>query len=115
MGKLFRLDEFRHQNTFVRFDRNELAQLLDIYSRQVASGIWRDYAIDTGAGMAMFSVYRHTHEAPLFSVVKLAAGSRRQGPYVALQGGRTLKHCQTLDDALHAIEKKLRKVIPLFS
>ncbi|TFG86559.1 MAG: DUF2794 domain-containing protein, partial [Hyphomicrobiales bacterium] len=30
----------------ISFDRQELSQILNIYGRKVASGEWRDYAID---------------------------------------------------------------------
>ena len=31
----------------IAFNREELAQILNVYGRKVASGEWRDYAIDT--------------------------------------------------------------------
>ncbi len=31
----------------ISFNRQELSQILNVYGRKVASGEWRDYAIDT--------------------------------------------------------------------
>ena len=53
------------------FNRTELGQILAIYSIRVASGEWRDYAIDYFPGSAFFSIFRHTHETPLYIVEKL--------------------------------------------
>ena len=53
------------------FDRTELGQILATYSTRVASGEWRDYAIDHFPGSAVFSIFRHTHETPLYTVEKL--------------------------------------------
>ncbi|MGL5447625.1 MAG: DUF2794 domain-containing protein, partial [Rhabdaerophilum sp.] len=39
----------------VRFDRRELSEILNVYGRHVASGEWRDYAIDFGRDRAVFS------------------------------------------------------------
>lgn len=52
------------------FNRAELGQILATYSTRVASGEWRDYAIDYLDGSAIFSIFRHTHETPLYIVEK---------------------------------------------
>ena len=52
------------------FNRVELGQILATYSTRVASGEWRDYAIDYLPGSAAFSIFRHTHETPLYVVEK---------------------------------------------
>ncbi|MEK9910822.1 MAG: DUF2794 domain-containing protein [Candidatus Puniceispirillum sp.] len=52
------------------FNRAELGQILATYSTRVASGEWRDYAIDYFPGSAAFSIFRHTHETPLYVVEK---------------------------------------------
>ena len=38
----------------------------------MASGEWRDYAIDFRPGMAIFSIFRHTSEQPLFAIANFA-------------------------------------------
>ena len=53
------------------FNRTELGQILATYSTRVASGEWRDYAIDHFPGSALFSIFRHTHGTPLYIVEKL--------------------------------------------
>ena len=52
------------------FNRSELGQILATYSGRVACGEWRDYAIDHMPGAAAFSIFRHTHETPLFVIEK---------------------------------------------
>ena len=52
------------------FNRAELGQILATYSTRVASGEWRDYAIDHLPDGAIFSIFRHTHETPLYTVEK---------------------------------------------
>ena len=53
-----------------RFTRPELNEILALYGRKVASGEWRDYAIDLGSEKAVFSVYRRTSEYPLYRIEK---------------------------------------------
>ncbi len=54
----------------VGFDRKELNQILRVYGFRVASGEWRDYAIDMLKGRAVFSVFRRTSEVPLYMIEK---------------------------------------------
>jgi len=42
------------------FNRLELNEILRLYGRFVASGEWRDYAIDMGRETAVFSIFRAT-------------------------------------------------------
>ena len=56
------LRDYRATRRPLYFTRSELNQLLGLYSRNVARAVWRDYAIDHRDGMALFSVFRHTHE-----------------------------------------------------
>ena len=42
----------------IGFERDELTRILDLYGRMVAAGNWRDYAIDLGRDVAVFSAFR---------------------------------------------------------
>ncbi|NKB48529.1 MAG: DUF2794 domain-containing protein [Alphaproteobacteria bacterium] len=87
----------------VSFDRSELRILLNEYSRRVAAGEWRDYAIDHGRDRAVFSVFRHTAEHPLYSIEKLPGNGGRYG---LLRGPVRLRQDSSLDKILHSIERR---------
>lgn len=96
MSQFLRLSDYRTP-PFVHFDRRELAVLLDLYSRHVAAGEWRDYAIDSGPNGAVFAVFRSAHERPLFTIAKLPG--ERLG-YVVHSGPQRLRQAATLAEAL---------------
>ena len=110
MTKLYRFDAIRVSSRATFFDRNELNQLLSLYSRRVASGEWRDYAIDQRGGSAVFSVFRHTHDAPAFRIAKRVKGSGSGGEYVVSSGAETLKQAKTMTEALTVFGGSLRIV-----
>jgi hypothetical protein len=95
----------------VFFSRTELMQLLDLYSRRVAAGEWRDYAIDQRSGMAMFSVFKRSFDRPLFSVAKWVDAHRGSG-FAVFAGPRRLTTAMSLRDALAVLEKRPRLVTP---
>lgn len=95
----------------VTFDRHELSLLLSLYGRKVASGEWRDYAMDFMKDRAVFSVFRRTAEYPLYSIEKNPKLARKQGAYsVIAAGGQILKRGHELDRVLRVLEKSVRLV-----
>lgn len=95
--------------TFVGFDRKELNQILKIYGFKVASGEWRDYAIDMLKDRAVFSVFRRASEVPLFTIEKTPKLTRRQGAYSVANGnGLIIKRGKELTQVLRVFDKKPR-------
>ncbi len=89
----------------VRFERAELCRLLSLYSRRVAEGVWRDYAIDQQPGRAVFSVFRHTFERPLYTITKRVGLG-----YEVATGPRRLAQAHTLEEALAVLDHPLHLV-----
>jgi Protein of unknown function (DUF2794) len=104
------LADYRTRHRTVYFTRSELNQLLGLYSRQVTRGVWRDYAIDHRDGMALFSVFRHTQEAPVYRIVKTAPAGTRPSEFVVQSGRQRLRVSGSLADALDFFKMKLSLV-----
>jgi Protein of unknown function (DUF2794) len=89
-----------------RFDRLELNTILNLYGRKVASGEWRDYAIDFNKDTAVFSVFRHSSQCPLYRIEKNPKLARRQGAYsVITPTGLILKRGPDLARVLAVLDK----------
>jgi len=114
MGQVLSIADFHHRNDVLFFDRRELSKLLDLYSRRVISGEWRDYAIDHDGRRAIFSVFRRTAETPVFSVAKEARG-RRRPEFVVTRGWRGRTRTDTIDEAVTLVERELRNRPSLLS
>ena len=92
----------------VTFDRKELQTILNVYGRQVAEGEWRDYALDFLKDRALFSIYRHHSERPLYVVEKNPKLRERQGQYMVIaQDGRVMKRGHDLATVLRVLEPRL--------
>ncbi len=110
MSRLIRLAEIRRHQRHIYFDRRELNCLLSLYSRRVSLGEWRDYAIDHRPGMALFSVFRHSHERPLYAIAKCAGSVERSTDYAVFSGRRRLKTAGSIDEVLAYFDTGLRIV-----
>jgi Protein of unknown function (DUF2794) len=90
------------------FNRQELSAILAVYGRKVASGEWRDYAIDLNRDKAVFSVFRRASEFPVYRIEKDPKLARKQGAYsVVAAGGLILKRGHDLTRVLEVLEKRL--------
>ncbi len=105
---LYSLELQRKRPPRVTFSRTELRQLFDIYSRRVATGEWRDYAIDHGPDRIAFSIFRHTAEAPVFVIEKSKAGGGRGYRLTARR--RPVARANTIGEIVDAIERQPRLV-----
>ena len=104
------LRDYRGGRRTLYFTRSELNQLLGLYSRNVARGVWRDYAIDHRDGQALFSVFRHTHESPAYTIVKAATSAAQPAEFTVLSGRQRLRIARSLGDALDFFGAKLSLV-----
>ena len=108
------LRDYRTLRRTLYFTRSELNQLLGLYSRNVARGIWRDYAIDHRDGQALFSVFRHTQESAVYTIVKSTSPGAKEGAgqadFIVLSGRQRLRVAKSLDDALLFFRSKLAAV-----
>ena len=103
------LRDYRSRRRALYFTRGELNQLLGLYSRNVARGVWRDYAIDHRDGQALFSVFRHTHESAAYTIVKTAS-SAHPAEFIVLSGRQRLRVARSLGDAIDFFRAKLSLV-----
>ncbi len=96
----------------VTFSRRELDAILRVYSRKVAEGEWRDYAIDHLEHKAVFSIFRRSSEMPMFSVEKVPALARKQGGYqIVAAAGMILKRGHELANVLRILDRPKLAVV----
>ena len=94
------------KNEFLSFQRLELHMIQSVYGRGVAAGIWKDYAIDIGQAVAVFSIYRNASEVPIYQVIKDSKLRNKQGQYrVVSQTGQILKRGDDLKQVLKSLDK----------
>ena len=82
------------------FNRSELGQILATYSSRVACGEWRDYAIDHLPGAAAFSIFRHTHETPLYVIEKQQRHPKEAARFILRDRQKTLIKASSIGDII---------------
>ena len=107
MAQLLLLSEYRRDGRRVFFDREDLNHLLGVYSRQVARGIWRDYAIDHRSNMAIFSIFKRSQEQAIFTVTKVLLRGDKEPNYVLLSRNRQIKSSRDLGKLVAVLQRQL--------
>lgn len=101
----------KHSVAQVTFERFELNLLLNLYGKKVATGEWRDYALDFLPCKAIFSVFRRASEFPIYRIEKIPELDRRQGVYAVMNsGGQILRRGHQLDRVLRVLETKFKVI-----
>ena len=96
------------EKKIVFFSKLELTSILNLYSKQVSKGYWRDYALDSKIDNAIFSIYRHTHDKPMFQIIKNSQkGFRNKPNFYLKKGEEIISKSKSLFIILSNFEKKL--------
>ena len=110
MAQLLLLSEYRREGRRVFFDREDLNRLLGVYSRQVARGVWRDYAIDHRSNMAIFSIFKRSQEQAIFTVTKVLLRGDKEPNFVLLSRNRQIKSSRDLRQIIEVLQRQLTVV-----
>ena len=108
MESVIRLSDYRRRRGRVYFTRAELSQLLSLYSRRVADGVWKDYAIDHTVGLAAFSAFRHSYERPACVIVKFTGP--RGATFAGFDNRGRVADGPALAEVIRAVDRHLSVV-----
>jgi hypothetical protein len=101
-----------HTPSEISWQRRELDTILNLYGQKVAAGEWRDYAIDALRDKAVFSIFRHSSEIPLYRVEKHPRLARKQGAYQVIAAtGAILKRGHDLATVIRVLDKKKLRLV----
>ena len=96
------------EKKYIFFSKLELASILRLYSKQVSKGDWKDYAFDSKIDNAIFSIYRHTQDKPMFQIIKYSQkGFRNKPSFYIKKGEEVISKSNSLFAILSNFEKKL--------
>ena len=107
ISNVLKLDDNNHKKT-IFFSKLELTSILSLYSKQVSRGFWKDYALDSQNGTAIFSIFRHTHDKPIYQIIKKRLkGLKSINEFYILKDSGLISKSTDLFTILNKFEKKL--------
>ena len=96
------------EKKFIFFSKLELTSILNLYSKQVSKGYWKDYALDNKTDNAIFSIYKHSHDKPMYQIEKNSKKGFRDKPTFYIKKDEVvISKSNSLSIILSNFEKKL--------
>ena len=92
------------------FSKDELAKILNLYSKGVSSGEWKDYAIDFNKNNAFFYIFKHSLAAPECTLNKSVERKKRRVFY-NLKSKNQNKKYENLDLLLSSLNRRIFKIL----
>ena len=100
----------RKKQKTLYFSKSELNALHSAYSFRVANGDWRDYALDHMPNKAVFSIFKHAHEHPLFSVEKRLLKTNSEPQFILYDRKKTLLKTTRFSELIHYLDSLPRLI-----
>ena len=106
MSKIYHFSKYFKEKEKITFSKNDLNSIIQVYSKKVSNGIWKDYSINFERNYAEFSIYNHTHASPEFSIVK-----DKKKDFFIYSRAQELKKSKNIKDVLNVLKKVQSKKI----
>ena len=108
ISNVLKLSRNKNHKNIIFFSKLELTSILSLYSKQVSRGFWKDYALDSQNGTAIFSIFRHTHDKPIYQIIKKRLkGLKNINEFYILKDSGLISKNTDLLTILNKFEKKL--------
>tara|TARA_Y100000768_G_scaffold367547_1_gene330716 strand:+ start:465 stop:794 length:330 start_codon:yes stop_codon:yes gene_type:complete len=92
------------------FSKVELSKILNLYSKGVARGEWKDYAIDFNKNNAFFYIFKHTLAAPE-CILNKSLEKRKRRIFYNLKSKNINRKFENLDTLISSLNRKIFKLI----
>ena len=97
-----------NSKNLIFFSKYELSSILNLYSKQVSKGVWKDYSLDSKAYTAIFSIYKHTHDKPIYQIIKKNINGFKNMPdFLITKDKEIINKSNEISTILSKFEKKL--------
>ena len=106
MSKIYHFSKYIKEKEKVTFSKKDLNSIICVYSKNVSNGIWKDYSINFERNYAEFSIYKHTHASPEFSIIK-----NKKKIFFIYSRKQELKKSKYIKDVLNVLKKAESKKI----
>ena len=92
------------------FSKNELTKILNVYSKGVSKGKWKDYAIDFNKNNAFFYIYKHTLASPE-CILNKSLEKRKRRIFYKIKSKNINKKFENIDSLISAFSRINLKLI----
>ena len=89
------------------FEKGEIYKIMELYSKKISIGEWKDYSISFNNEYAIFSIYRSLKYGSSFQIKKI----RRRKVYILTFQNKTLTVTNSLNKVINFLKKPNLRLI----
>ena len=91
----------------VSFQKREIYTIMELYSKKISIGEWKDYSISYNNDYAIFSIHRSIKQGSSFQIKKI----KRKNTYVLTYQNTTLAVSSCLLNIINYLKKPVLTII----
>jgi hypothetical protein len=92
---------------FLGFQKREIHTIMELYSRKISIGEWKDYSISYDKECAIFSIHRSIKQGSSFQIKKI----KKKNTYVLTYQNTTLAVSSSLLSIIDHLKKPVLRII----
>ena len=92
---------------FVGFQKREIHTIMELYSKKISIGEWKDYSISYNKDYAIFSIHRSIKQGSSFQIKKI----KKKNTYVLTYQNTTLAVSNCLLNIINYLKKPVLTII----
>jgi hypothetical protein len=92
---------------FLGFQKREIHTIMELYSRKISIGEWKDYSISYDKECAIFSIHRSIKQGSSFQIKKI----KKKNTYVLTYQNTTLAVSRSLLSIIDHLKKPVLRII----
>ena len=92
------------------FSKDELSKILNLYSKGVSRGEWKDYAINFNKNNAFFYIFKHSLAGPE-CILNKSLEKKRRKIFYNLKSKNQNKKYENIDLLLSSLNRKMFKIL----
>ena len=92
----------------VRFKKEEINLIMEVYSQKISTGEWKDYSISFQRNYAVFSIHKSFKFIPYYQIKKNF--SKNKG-YTLIQNNSIVQYSNTLNVIVNHLRKPSLKLV----
>ena len=94
------MNNLKYKNSAI-FEKREIYKIMELYSKKISIGEWKDYSIGFNNEYAIFSIYRSLKYGSSFQIKKI----RRKKVYILTFQNKTLTVSNSLNKVINFLKK----------
>ena len=92
---------------FVGFQKREIHTIMELYSKKISIGEWKDYSISYDKECAIFSIHKSIKQGSSFQIKKI----KKKNTYVLTYQNTTLAVSSSLLSIIDHLKKPVLRII----